>query len=43
MMGLNELGNRVILKHCLLLVIGGEGGIRTHGRETRHTLSRRAC
>ncbi len=33
MMGLNELGNRVILKHCLLLVIGGEGGIRTHGRK----------
>jgi len=26
-----------------LLIIGGEGGIRTHGRETRHTLSRRAC
>jgi len=25
-----------------LVATGGEGGIRTHGRETRHTLSRRA-
>jgi hypothetical protein len=24
--GLHELGNRIILKHRLLLVIGGEGG-----------------
>jgi hypothetical protein len=24
--GLGELGNRIILKHRLLLVIGGEGG-----------------
>ena len=28
--GLSELGDRSILKHRLLLVIGGEGGIRTH-------------
>src|SRR4030042_3505925 len=37
--GVDELSNRIIGGHCRVLVVGGEGGIRTHGRGNPDTRS----